>query len=207
MHSHIFLICLAEVSVSPSLSLSANSLSHSLSLPLSLTVGPPACFTVSRKRVKPVLSFPALHSKLPGGENRLRCHPCPNLSPRWSGKQTVELPDRSGGTWEPADCLNRVQDEKWGVVLQSCTAMFHPVPFFYLVTHLSFLPPSTPCQTNGTVSLASWLKLSLTSQPAVRHHFESDGLVAFKVWTWWYAATINVTSNVENCSKLSCHDS
>lgn len=84
---------------------------HYLSLSaLSLTVGPPACFTVSRKRVKPVLSFPALHSKLPGGENRLRCRPCPNLSPRWSGKQTVKLPGGSRGTWE----------EKWGIVLQSC---------------------------------------------------------------------------------------
>lgn len=88
------------------------SLSPSLSLPLSLTAGPPACFTVSRKRVKPVLSFPPHRSKLPGGENRLCSRPCPNLSPRWSGKQTVELPERSKGTCEPAGYFNRAQDEK-----------------------------------------------------------------------------------------------
>lgn len=99
-HSHSYIHTTYSLSVDQRFqSLSPRTLSHSLSLPLSLTGGPPACFTVSRKRVKQVLSFPPLRCKLPGGENRLRCHPIPNLSPRWTcGKQTVELPDRSRET-------------------------------------------------------------------------------------------------------------
>lgn len=63
--------------------------------------------------------------KLPGEENRPCCHPCPSLSPCWSRKQTLELPEGSvgGKSWEPAGYLNRVQDKEWRD-LASCTSPF-----------------------------------------------------------------------------------
>lgn len=144
MHSHIFLICWLGVSVA----LVLLTLCHtvSLTLPLSLTVGPPACFIVSRKRVKPVLSFPALHSKLSGGENRLRCHPPPNLSPRRSGKQTVELPDRSGGDMRTCGVFEQSPRRE----MNGCSSKLSPVMSF--ICH--FLQPLPCCQTYSAVSLS-----------------------------------------------------
>lgn len=111
-HSHT---CIHTYSLSvdqrfQSLPLSLHALSHRLSLPRSLTVGPPTCFTVSRKRVKPVLSFPPLHSKLPGGENRLRCHLLSKFVPtlKWktnSGAWQVQGDMRTCGPFEQSPRL------------------------------------------------------------------------------------------------------
>lgn len=91
---HISYVCWPEVLVSLSLCVSLHRLCHLVSLATPFPDSGASCLLYCFQEVgKTSLEFPCL----PGGENRLRCHPCPNLSPRWSGKQTAELPDRSGG--------------------------------------------------------------------------------------------------------------
>lgn len=64
------------------------------SLPFSLTVGPPALLFPGSVQNQSWVSLRSV-AKLPGGENRLHCHSCPNMLPGWPGKQTVEQADRS----------------------------------------------------------------------------------------------------------------
>lgn len=91
--------------MSPALCVCARSVTEYLGLPLSLTAGPPACFTVSRKWVKLVLSFPAFQvEKIDSAVTLVQI--CPHAG--------VENKQRSCmiGPAGPRDCLNRVQDEK-----------------------------------------------------------------------------------------------
>jgi len=148
MYSYITLICWPKVSLSLSLSLSA---------PLSLTVGPPACFTVSRKRAKPVLSFPPLHSKLPGWENRL-------LSPLSKSVPALGVENKRrrcltgpGGLEEPADCRG------W----TDCA--FYPLSC-NVISSTFYLLPDTQDNKSAAMSPPPPTPCPYTSQPAVIHH-------------------------------------
>lgn len=110
-----------------------------------------------------------------------------------------------------------------GLYLKAARLHFTQFPSSCHAIHLSFLPPSTYCQTNGAISLPPWLILPLTSQPAVIHHlsfinshFCSPLVRRYKAVRWLLSRceldnmplqSIIITSHVENYSKLRCDDS
>lgn len=123
--SHTFLfICLLTTGVSVSHSLRLCTLRHRVSRSTPFPDSGASCLLYRFQEVgKTSLEFPCL----PGGENRLRCHPCPNLSPRWSGKQTAEPHDRTGGTQGLFE-----QSPRWEMRvsnLESWDLTFHLVSF------------------------------------------------------------------------------
>lgn len=155
------------------LSHSVHTVSCSFSLPLLLDCGASCLLYCFQEAGKTSLEFPLPSSAiLPGGENRLRCHPCPNVSPRWSAKQTVELPDRSleGGA-QAWGCLNRVQDEKRRIVLQH-SSIYH------------FSPPLLPFVYQTVMCLPPCLKLLITSLATIQNfHLHTCSLYTL-FWSW-----------------------